>query len=94
MDNQTNQEKVLADFVALIASNDQSKQAAIQQKLEEIMKSGGMTHEAMFKVRLVKYSRVCPNPSHRNCKQSKQSKSAQRLPPLPRWLPSCIKKSC
>ncbi|KAJ7311434.1 transcription initiation factor TFIID subunit A-domain-containing protein [Mycena albidolilacea] len=49
MDNQTNQEKVLADFVALIASNDQSKQAAIQQKLEEIMKSGGMTHEAMFK---------------------------------------------
>ncbi|KAF7338011.1 Transcription initiation factor TFIID subunit 12 [Mycena venus] len=46
---QQSQEKVLADFVSLITSGDKSKEGVIQQKLEEIMKSGGMTHEAMFK---------------------------------------------
>ncbi|KAJ6502165.1 transcription initiation factor TFIID subunit A-domain-containing protein [Mycena sanguinolenta] len=47
--NSQNQEKILQDFVAMITSGDKSKEGVIQQKLEEIMKTGGMTHEAMFK---------------------------------------------
>ncbi|KAJ7856228.1 hypothetical protein B0H14DRAFT_720029 [Mycena olivaceomarginata] len=42
-------EKVLADFVSLIVSGNKSTERILQQKLEEIMKTGGMTHEAMFK---------------------------------------------
>jgi hypothetical protein len=75
---QPSQEKVLADFVSLLTSGDKSKEGVIQQKLEEIMKTGGMTHEAMFKVRHGIEIYLCCAPMHatRNFKQFKRNKRA------------------
>ncbi|KAJ7217224.1 transcription initiation factor TFIID subunit A-domain-containing protein [Mycena pura] len=44
-----NSQELLAEFISLISSGDKAKEGLLQQKLEEIIKTGGMTHEAMFK---------------------------------------------
>ncbi|KAJ7632923.1 transcription initiation factor TFIID subunit A-domain-containing protein [Roridomyces roridus] len=47
--NAQNGQEVLAEFVTLMSAGDKTKEGVLAQKLEEIMKTGGLNHAAMYK---------------------------------------------
>ncbi|KAJ7649833.1 hypothetical protein FB45DRAFT_1049994 [Roridomyces roridus] len=47
--NTQNVQEMLAEFVTLMSTGDKTKEGVLVQKLEEIMKTGGVTHAAMYK---------------------------------------------
>lgn len=73
-----NSQELLAEFITLMSSGDKAKEGALSQKLEEIMKQGGMTHAEMYK----KLQTIQMEQSRKNAAAKQQQPNAP-APPQP-----------
>ncbi|KAJ7723972.1 transcription initiation factor TFIID subunit A-domain-containing protein [Mycena maculata] len=85
--NQTqNSQELLAEFITIISSGDKAKEGVLQQKLEQIMKTGGMTHEEMFKKLQsiqIEQNRAKAAPKQQQQQQQPQTAPTPQQPPQP-----------